>query len=161
MALPAVTPVAAWNDDHVVPDELVGRLYRAGENAVLELTATFSPRQRANLAAFCYRKAHLHGIGLAIAATCDQDTLTQVLGTALGTVLFGQSRERPEPARTSGSHRAKITLAKLTSPESRVVETDDLDSDEIVPEDVAKEIAEDLAPSLAPDLALEPADKPV
>jgi hypothetical protein len=114
-ALPAVAPVATWNDDHVVPDELVGRLYRAGENAVLELTATFSPRQRANLAAFCYRKAHMHGIGLAIAATCDQDTLMQVLGTALGTVLFSQSRERPEPVRAPGSNRQKVTLAKVTN----------------------------------------------
>jgi len=119
-ALPGGATVAAWSDDHVVPDELIGRLYRAGENAVLELTATFSPRQRADLAAFCYRKAHLHGIGLAIAATCDVELLTQVLGTALGTVLWAQSRQRPEPVRAVGSQRAKITLPKLTSLAPRV-----------------------------------------
>jgi hypothetical protein len=156
-ALPAVAPVvplAAWSDDNEVPDELVGRLYRAGETAVHELTGTFSPRERANLAAFCYRKTHLHRIGLAIAATCDQDTLMQVLGTALGTVMFGQSRERPEPARAPGPHRPKITLAKLTSLNSRTVVVDDEvdDPDEDLPEGLVQEIAHDLKPALVDDL---------
>jgi hypothetical protein len=152
-ALPAAGPVGAWNDDHGVPDELVGRLYRAGENSVLELTATFSPRERANLAAFCYRKTHLHGIGLAIAATCDQDTLMQVLGTALGTVMFGQSRERPQPVRSYGSHRAKITLAKLSSLDSRVGRADIEDADDGLDEDLPADLAQELVPDLQAELA--------
>src|ERR1700680_798271 len=154
-ALPAVAPVAplaAWSDDNEVPDELVGRLYRAGEAAVHELTATFSPRERANLAAFCYRKTHLHGIGLAIAATCDQDTLMQVLGNALGAAMFGQSRERPQPVRSYGSHRAKITLAKLTSLDSRVGGADIEDADDGLGEDLPADLAQELVPDLQPEL---------
>ncbi len=116
MAALQLTPpsLAAWNDDSVVPDELVGRLYRAGENAVLELTSAFPPRQRANLAAYCYRKSHLHRIGLAIAATCELSTLIQVFGTAVGQTLFNQSRDRAAvPDRVPGAHRPKITLARL------------------------------------------------
>jgi hypothetical protein len=121
---------AAWSDDtSAVPAELVGRLYRASESAVLELTATFAPNDRANLAAYCYRKAHLHRIGLAIAATCDQSTLIQVFGTAVGQTLYNQSRDRPAaPERAPGAHRPKITLARLT-PSAPIVP--DADPDEV------------------------------
>ena len=49
-----------------VDDDLVGRLYQAGTSSVLELVSSFSDGERANLAMFCYRKAHLHQVGLAI-----------------------------------------------------------------------------------------------
>ena len=115
-AVPLLAPsLAGWHEDHIVSDELIGRLHRAGENAVLDLTSTFPAPQRASLAAYCYRKAHLHGIGLAIAATCDQPTLIQAFGTALGSALFAQSRDRVvQPVRAPGGHRAKITLASFT-----------------------------------------------
>jgi len=102
-----------WSDESRVPEELVGRLQRASEKSVLELIATFSPQQRAWLAVFCYRRAHFHDLGLTIAASCEQSTLIQVLGTAMGTVLHAQSRERPPDApRAFGHARSKITLAR-------------------------------------------------
>lgn len=114
--MPAVRVFSAssdWNDEPRIPDELVGRLYHAGENAAFDLTVGLTPSQRASLAAFCYHKAHLHGIGLAIAATCDLPTLTQTLGTAFGTTLCEQARERPAPAvRVVGGQRGKVTLAR-------------------------------------------------
>ena len=119
------------NDEHVVPEELVGRLYRATENAVFELIDTFSPQQRANLAAFCYQKSHMHKIGLAIAATCDQETLTQALGTALGQTLFAQSRERQPDQIRPGPSRSKVTLAKsagMVFPSPSIVPDDEIDS---------------------------------
>jgi hypothetical protein len=111
--LPAYARAALQlDDDQVVPEELVGRLYSATEGAVMDLLDRFTLSERANLAMFCYRKAHLHGIGLAIAATCDRSTLETVWGTALGQALYAQSRERPaEPPRPSGQ-RSKITLAR-------------------------------------------------
>jgi hypothetical protein len=65
---------------------------------------------------FCYRKSHLHRIGLAIAATCNESVLVQTWGTALGQALYAQSREGPpeQPQRPAGHHRSKITLATLT-----------------------------------------------
>src|SRR5882672_7536890 len=81
--LPAIAPTAPQVDaDQLVPEELVGRLYRSGESAVLDLLGGLTATERANLAMFCYRKAHLHRTGLAIAATCDLDTLVPAWGTA-------------------------------------------------------------------------------
>jgi hypothetical protein len=132
--LPAIAPTAPQvDDDQVVPEELVGRLYHLGESAVLDLLGGLSPTERANLAMFCYRKSHLHRIGLAIAATCDLDTLIQGWGTALGQALFAQSRARtPEPDRVTVSRRSRITLARcveftLAAPGIVPDEVDELD----------------------------------
>jgi hypothetical protein len=116
------------DDDQRVPEELVGRLYRAGEGAVMELLDGLSPRDRANLAMFCYRKSHLRRTGLAIAATCDLSTLVLAWGTALGQAIFAQSRERP--AETDGlaaARRPKITLATHSglAPAMSVFDEDD------------------------------------
>ena len=44
--LPAVAPTAPQlDDDQRVPEELVGRLYRLGESAVLDLLAGLSPTE--------------------------------------------------------------------------------------------------------------------
>jgi hypothetical protein len=100
------------DDDQRVPEELVGRLYRAGEGAVMELIDGLTSRDRANLAMFCYRKSHLRRTGLAIAATCDLSTLVLAWGTALGQAIFAQSRESsPEVDSPVAARRPKITLA--------------------------------------------------
>jgi hypothetical protein len=134
--LPAIAPTAPQlDDDQMVPEELVGRLYRLGESAVLDLLAGLSPTERANLAMFCYRKAHLHRTGLAIAATCDRDTLIQAWGTALGQAIFAQSRERAAPDRVTVSRRSKITLARSAQlvPFAPAIVPDDMDEgDDVV-----------------------------
>src|SRR3954462_65483 len=107
--LPAIAPTPPQvDDDQAVSDELVGRLLQAGTGAVFELLDRFSPMERANLAMFCYRKTHLHRLGLAIAATCDEDILIAAWGTTIGQTVYQQSRERA-PARTAASlsHRPK------------------------------------------------------
>jgi len=101
-----------WLDETFVSAELASRLYRGSQDSVIALAARLSPRQRANLAVYCYRKSHLHRIGLALAATCDLETLIQVMGTALGRVLFAQSREgAPDGDRRHGPPRSRVTLA--------------------------------------------------
>ena len=103
-----------WHDEFIASDALVGRLYRADEQTILAVIAPLAPRQRAGLAAFCYRKSHLHDVGLTIASTCDQITLIQVLGTAVGTILSTQAHARKVAVdRVAGSQRPKITLAKI------------------------------------------------
>lgn len=100
-------------EDTFVPEELIGRLHRATDTTILDLMAKFTEQERANLAMFCYHKAHLRRIGLAIAATCDLPALVQQWGTVLGHAIFAQSREGaadPEPVRAS--HRPKVTLAR-------------------------------------------------
>jgi hypothetical protein len=95
-----------------VPDEMLGELYRASAHGLNELIATVSPTARSLLAVYCYRRAHLASIGLAIAATCEKDDLTSFGGNA-GAVLFERSREAQQslPAANYANGRRKITLA--------------------------------------------------
>ena len=95
-----------------VPDEMLGEMYRASAHGLNELIATVSPTARALLAVYCYRRAHLASIGLAIAATCDKDDLADFGGNA-GAVLFERSREAPKssPSDAHAAGRKKITLA--------------------------------------------------
>jgi hypothetical protein len=95
-----------------VSDELLGEMYRTSAHGLHELIATISPTARALLAVYCYRRAHLASIGLAIAATCEKDDLSSFGGNA-GAVLFERSRESPtsSSADTQASGRRKITLA--------------------------------------------------
>ena len=95
-----------------VSDELLGTLYRTNEHRLNELISTVPPKARALLAVYCYRRAHLASIGLAIAATCERDDLAGFGGNA-GEVLFNRSREAPQSSSANGSanRRRKITLA--------------------------------------------------
>ena len=128
--LPTAGPAQKINDDQLVPDDLIARLYSANERAVFDMLPELSLQDRAYLAMFCYRKSHLHRIGLAIAATCDETALVATWGTALGQTLYAQSREKPAaPLRAPGPHRAKITLASLGA--NPFAPLDDADADEL------------------------------
>jgi hypothetical protein len=95
-----------------VTDQMLGEIYRASAHGLNELIATVPPTARALLAVFCYRRAHLASIGLAIAATCEEDDLTSLGGNA-GAMLFERSRKAPQPrlADVSTSNRRIITVA--------------------------------------------------
>jgi len=91
-----------------VSDELMGQLCRANDLLVPDFVSTLAPDIRALLALFCYRRRHLHSMGLAIAAICDEVNLAWV-GGSVGTYLFTSSREASQ--RVGQSRRRKITLA--------------------------------------------------
>src|SRR5260221_12100580 len=104
------------DNDQAVPAELAERLYRAGESRVGDLVAGFSATQRANLAVYCYHKAHLQRIGLAIAATCERSVLELTWGRALAKALFEQSRELAlAPIRAVNPYRPAASLATLSA----------------------------------------------
>jgi hypothetical protein len=93
-------------------EETVGRLYRSKGHDVAELVSPFGADQRARLALFCYNRAHMREIGLAVAATCDLSALVEA-GAAVGEAVFALSRERPPPEAKPLVGRRQITLAKL------------------------------------------------
>ena len=95
-----------------VSDKMLGEMYRTSVHGLHELIETIPPTTRALLAVYCYRRAHLASIGMAIAATCEKDDLSSFGGNA-GAVLFERSRESPKSssAETHASGRRKITLA--------------------------------------------------
>jgi len=125
VATPVLAPsLPGWDDDNIVPENLIAHLYQAGEDNAVGLTATLSPHRRALLAAYCYRRSHLHRLGLVIASTCDQPTLIRVLGRALGTTFFLQSRAHSQASEA----RPKITLAKAARPTHLRLVVSDRDS---------------------------------
>ena len=85
-------------DDEPCPvtDQMLGDMYRASAHGLNELIATVSPIARALLAVYCYRRAHLASIGLAIAATCEEDDLISFGATLVPCCLSdrGKSRSR-------------------------------------------------------------------
>lgn len=83
-----------------IGDQLLGEIYRASAHGLNQLIATISPGTRALLALYCFRRAHLASIGLAIAATCEEDDLTS-LGGNNGVALFERSREAPQSISTN------------------------------------------------------------
>jgi hypothetical protein len=126
LKVPAARAPSALDDDALVPEELIGRLLHASESAIIDLSQEFEPTDRANLAMFCYRKAHLRQIGLSIAATCELSTLVQAWGTGLGRALFTQSRDRTAAPDNAASHRRpKITLARLVASGPAMFDLDD------------------------------------
>ena len=91
---------------------MLGEMYRASAHGLNELIATVPPTARALLAVYCYRRAHLASIGLAIAATCEKEDLAWCGGNT-GVVLFERSREAPKAPTPDpyAASRRKITLA--------------------------------------------------
>jgi hypothetical protein len=119
--------VAFENDACPVGDNLLGQLYRANENGLAALVESVEPDIRAMLALYCYRRSHLHALGVAIAGSCEQRDLVQ-MGGRVGSTLFKISRQAPATAATSSTgHRRSITLS--TAPLSALPVMDELDDD--------------------------------
>ncbi len=89
-----------------VSDEFLGQLHRASPPDAVEIAKPLPEPQRARLAAFCYKRRHLHALGLMLASTCERDTLVAAAGAA-GRTIYDQSRD------------AKKTLAIEMRPEAR------------------------------------------
>lgn len=96
-----------------VPESLFGQLYRAHPQGLPELAASIPSATRAILALFCYRRAHLHALSLAIASTCSEQDLIEAGGRP-GAALYELSRQTEAPADSHQDHngRRKISLAK-------------------------------------------------
>jgi hypothetical protein len=101
---------AGYEDVCPVREELLGELYRANRHGLPLLVATVPPQLRAMLALFCYRRSHLHSLGLAIAASCEEDDLVR-LGGRVGMMLATRSREEQLAPLTPNNAKRKITLA--------------------------------------------------
>jgi hypothetical protein len=100
-------------DECPVSPSLLGRLYSSSPEGLAVLVRTVPPQVRATLAFFCYRRAHLESIGLAVAATCTEAELVHELGQ-IGKDVFAQAQAATEqivvPERVPKSRRG-VTLA--------------------------------------------------
>ena len=94
-----------------VPDQLLGELYRSSPDKLEGLIESVPVQTRAMLALYCYGRAHLQSIALAVAATCGEKHLEAVGGPA-GLALFKKSRAAPAAVHTSHYvERKKVTLS--------------------------------------------------
>jgi hypothetical protein len=129
-----VKGMTMWTSSHLlaedpcpVDEELLAALYKAKRPATAEIVATVGPALRAPLALFCYRRSHLHELGVIIAAGCDRDDLA-IAGGALGEALFARSRETIAPV-TKRLDRPKITLP--SGPLRTFAQDDELDDEQL------------------------------
>jgi hypothetical protein len=121
--------VAFENDVCPVGDELLGSLYRASEHGLPQLVDSVSSDVRAMLALFCYRRAHLHSMSLAIAATCSERDLVEQ-GGIVGSTLFALSRQAQAPAASAPASSGRRAITLSTKPLGAFVPIDDdLDDD--------------------------------
>ena len=74
----------AQEEDCPVPEHLLGQLYRAKAHGLDELVATVPAKTRAMLALYCYRRVHLQSIGLAVAASCEEYDLEELVAALVG-----------------------------------------------------------------------------
>jgi hypothetical protein len=93
-----------------VADHVLGQLYRVSAHGLDELVSSVPTETRAMLALYCYRRAHLQSIGLAIATSCEQQDL-EALGGNAGKALFDQARRAPDVPRSNYLERRKVTLS--------------------------------------------------
>jgi hypothetical protein len=92
-----------------VSETLFGELYRANPHGLTALIETVPAGVRALLADYCYRRAHLASLGVAIAASCDRDDL--IAAGSNGAALYQRSRTPDEaPPLSHYERRRKITL---------------------------------------------------
>jgi hypothetical protein len=132
--------VAFENDACPVGDDLLGQLYRANEHGLAALVEAVGSETRAMLALYCYRRSHLHVMGVAIAASCEERDLIQ-LGGRVGAMLYAMSRETETAQRpiTASAQRRTITLS--TAPLSAVPAMEDIDMEDIDDDDGALVVA--------------------
>lgn len=94
-----------------VSESLLGELYRAKPHTIAQLTDTLTSELRARLAIYCYRRAHLADVGLALAACCDEDDL-RWYGGNLGIDLYSKARTNEISHESFYARRQKVTLAE-------------------------------------------------
>src|SRR5260221_14495513 len=107
-------------------------MYRTSAKGLPVRPESCSSEVRGMLALFCYRRSHLHGLALAIAASCTERELIQ-LGGRVGSTLYGLSREpalRSAPSSSYG-HRKPITLSTKPLSTFAPIEDELDDEDEI------------------------------
>lgn len=84
-----------------IPENMLARLYRCGPAEAVGLVRDLPDSRRAELAVFCYGRAHLRALAMELATTCDAQWLVRTAGNA-GQALAVQCRQsKPSNARIS------------------------------------------------------------
>jgi hypothetical protein len=97
--------------DQIAMGAALDRLYGAVASEASGVVSQLLERERATLAVFCIGRTHLNAVGLAVAAQCSLDHLTEAAGSSVaGSTLYAQSRELQTVLKPHAQRRS-ITLA--------------------------------------------------
>jgi len=97
-----------------ISDQLLFSLYDAAKRGLPVPVAEVPPEKRSSVALFCYRRSHLEGAALAVAATCDEDDLVDA-GGPLGRTLFLKSRSVPSSAKNESLNSLSALALSIAS----------------------------------------------
>jgi hypothetical protein len=97
-----------------ISEQLLFTLYEAAKRGLPVPVDKVPAERRASVALFCYRRSHLEGAALAVAATCDEDDLFDA-GGPLGRTLFVKSRNMPAPAKKHSLNSLSLLPSLLVS----------------------------------------------
>lgn len=101
-----------------ISTEMLGTLVRAETALIGEMVAGLPRSTVAQLSIYCYGRAHLRDLGMALMGHCDVRHLVDIAGV-MGQVIARQSRDGAahfgrDGIRT-GSGRRKVTLARAAA----------------------------------------------
>jgi hypothetical protein len=97
-----------------ISEHLLFSLYDAAKRGLPVPVVEVPPERRSSVALFCYRRSHLEGAALAVAATCDEEDLVDV-GGPLGRTLFLKSRNVSSPAKNDSLNSLSSLALSLVS----------------------------------------------
>ena len=97
-----------------ISEQLLFSLYDAAKRGLPVPVAQVPLERRSSVALFCYRRSHLEGAALAVAATCDEQDLVDA-GGLLGRTLFLKSRNVSSPPKNESINTLGTLALSLLS----------------------------------------------
>ena len=97
-----------------ISEQLLFSLYDAAKRGLPVPVGEVPPERRSSVALFCYRRSHLEGAALAVAATCDEEDLVDI-GGPLGRTLFLKSRSFASPVKNESTNSLSALALSLVS----------------------------------------------
>jgi hypothetical protein len=97
-----------------ISEQLLFSLYDAAKRGLPVPVGEVPPERRSSVALFCYRRSHLEGAALAVAATCDEEDLVDI-GGPLGRTLFLKSRNFASPVKNESTNSLSALALSLVS----------------------------------------------
>ena len=95
-----------------ISEQLLFSLYDAAKRGLPVPVGEVPPERRSSVALFCYRRSHLEGAALAVAATCDEEDLVDI-GGPLGRTLFLKSRNFASPVKNESTNSLSALALSL------------------------------------------------
>jgi hypothetical protein len=111
-----------------ISEQLLFSLYDAAKRGLPVPVGEVPPERRSSVALFCYRRSHLEGAALAVAATCDEEDLVDV-GGALGRTLFLRSRSIRSPAKNESLNRLSVLALSIASTKTSQEDNEEEDAE--------------------------------